>query len=150
MLEDGKPRHQSRRQRRPADTVLVDGTELAVQESPVDRPRQPHQRVIHIDDLIEPRAKQILLAALPPFPWPHRTLRQRVQGREITAAKFEGIPNANLQENPRQDPQFRQIPSPGILPSSLPLRRFGIFHGRLTIDATNPLRKRYDQFGVGA
>jgi hypothetical protein len=27
--------------------------------------------MVHIDDLIEPRAKQILLARLPPFSWPH-------------------------------------------------------------------------------
>ena len=30
--------------------------------------------MIHVDDLIEPGAKQILLARLPPFPWPHLVL----------------------------------------------------------------------------
>jgi hypothetical protein len=29
--------------------------------------------VLYIDDLVEPRAKQILFAGLPPLPWPHRS-----------------------------------------------------------------------------
>jgi hypothetical protein len=46
--------------------------------------------------------------------------------------RFEGIPNPNLQENRRQAPQFRLIRRPPeFLQSSLSLRRFGIFHGRL-------------------
>ena len=85
VLEDGEPRHQPRRQRRPAGAVLVDGAERRLQEAPVDRPRQPHQRVLRVDDLIEPRAKQILLAALPPFPWPHRNLRPSRPRQRITA-----------------------------------------------------------------
>ena len=105
MLEDGEPRHQSRRQRRPAGTGLVDGTERRFQEPPVDRPRQPHQRVLHVDDLIEPRAKQILLAALPPFPWPHRTLRQRVQGRES---------RPEIRGNPQHEFARKPPPSPAI------------------------------------
>ena len=30
--------------------------------------------MIHVDDLIEPGAKQILLPRLSPFPWPHPNL----------------------------------------------------------------------------
>src|SRR5882757_5529212 len=67
--------------------VLVDRAELLFQKSPVDRPCQLHQRVVHIDDLIEPRTKQILLAALPPFPWPHRNPSARPhQAKRSTAS----------------------------------------------------------------
>src|ERR1700680_3273965 len=72
VLENGEPRHQPRRQRRLAWAIAVNGTEFLFQKSPVDRPRQLHQRVVHVDDLIEPRTKQILPAALPSLPWPHR------------------------------------------------------------------------------
>jgi hypothetical protein len=64
VLEDRKPRHQPRRQRWTAGFVDVNRAQLVLQEPPIDRPRQPHQRMIEIDDLIEPRAKQILLAGL--------------------------------------------------------------------------------------
>src|SRR5882757_10072956 len=67
--------------------VLVDRAELLFQKPPVDRPCQLHQRVVHIDDLIEPRTKQILLAALPPFPWPHRNPSARPhQAKRSTAS----------------------------------------------------------------
>jgi hypothetical protein len=39
------------------------------EEPPVDRTRELHQRVVHVDDLVEPRAKQILLTALASLPW---------------------------------------------------------------------------------
>ena len=107
VLEDREPRHQPRRQRRPAGPVLIDGAECRFQEAPVDRPRQPHQRVIHVDDLIEPRAKQILLAALPPFPWPHRTLRQRIHGRE-SRPQIRGNPQ---HEFARKSPPHPTIPA---------------------------------------
>src|ERR1700730_6120912 len=62
VLEDGKPRHQSCRQWWPARLVLIDSAELPFEECPVDRPRQLHQRVAHVDDLIEPRAQDVRLA----------------------------------------------------------------------------------------
>jgi len=60
VLEDGQPRHQSRRQRRVAGIIRVDLAEAPFQESLIHRPRQRRQRVLHVDDLIEPGAKQIL------------------------------------------------------------------------------------------
>src|SRR5260221_12773059 len=99
VLENREPRHQPGRQRRPPGAVGIHGTELLFQKPPVDRPRQLHQRVIHVDDLVEPRAKQILLAAFPPLPWPHRTLRQSRLRVENHSWRFEGIPNLNSQEN---------------------------------------------------
>jgi hypothetical protein len=41
------------------------------QEPPIHRAPQRHPWMLHVDDLIEPRSKQILLAHLSPFPWPH-------------------------------------------------------------------------------
>src|SRR5262249_53037234 len=72
VLEDRQPRHQPRRQRRLAWLVAVDRTESLSQKTPVDRPCQLHQRVVHVDDLIQPCAEQILPAALPPLAWSHR------------------------------------------------------------------------------
>jgi hypothetical protein len=46
-----------------------------------------------------------------------------------------------LQENRPQAPRFRQIRAPEFLRSSLPLRRFGIFHGRLRHAAEDVARK---------
>ena len=54
VLEDRQARHQPRRQRRLARLVGVDCTERPLQKMPIDRPRQLHQRVVHIDDLIKP------------------------------------------------------------------------------------------------
>src|SRR3974377_2312135 len=71
VLEDGKPSHQTRRQRRMTRLVRVDRAKLLFQEAPVDRSRQPHQRVLQIDDLIQTRAEQILLAGLPSLLWLH-------------------------------------------------------------------------------
>jgi hypothetical protein len=34
--------------------------------------------MLQVDDLIEPGAKQILLARLSPFPWPHPNLRSSI------------------------------------------------------------------------
>src|SRR5450631_4513240 len=84
VLEDGKPRHQTRRQRRMTRLVRVDRAKLLFQEAPVDRSRQPHQRVLQIDDLIQTRAEQILLVGLPSLLWLHcESLRlTRVESRE--------------------------------------------------------------------
>src|SRR5262245_36413282 len=86
VLEQGQPRHQPGRQRRLARLVAIDRPELLLQETPVDRPRQLHQRVLHVDDLVKPRAEQILLATLPPLAWPHRqSPAPSPRARRITA-----------------------------------------------------------------
>src|SRR5467141_1100391 len=43
--------------------------------TPVDRLRQLHQRVAHVDDRVQPRAQKIGLSRLSSFPWSHRSLR---------------------------------------------------------------------------
>ena len=55
VLDYGEPRHQPRRQWWLSRLVGVDLTEPPLQKTPVDRLRELHQRVLQIDDLIEPR-----------------------------------------------------------------------------------------------
>jgi hypothetical protein len=52
--------------------------------------------MLHVDDLIEPRAKHILLTRLSPFPWPHRVLRQAFQSQRITNQVCKESPFACL------------------------------------------------------
>jgi len=92
VLEDGQPCHQSRRQRWMARLIGVDLAEATFQERPVHCPRQLRQRMIHVDDLIEPGAKQILLARLTPFPWPHLVPRRSRDTTENHESDLQGIP----------------------------------------------------------
>src|SRR5438552_13054343 len=69
VLENGKARHQSGRQRRHAGAVAVGLAEAVFKKPPVDRPRELHQREIHVDDLIEPSAKQIRRALTSQRTW---------------------------------------------------------------------------------
>ena len=67
VLEDREPRHQPRRQRRmPPDLVGIDRAEPLLEEAPVDRPTELRQRVVHVDDLVEPRLEEIILPAAAP------------------------------------------------------------------------------------
>jgi hypothetical protein len=68
VLEDRQPRHQSRRQWRAARIIRVDRPKPPFQEPPIHRTPQRHQRMLEVDDLIEPRAKQILLSQSPVVP----------------------------------------------------------------------------------
>jgi hypothetical protein len=76
VLEDRKPRHQARRQRRPAGVVVVNLAEPLFQKAPVHGAPQRHKRMLHVDDLIEPGAEQILLSGLATLWWPHQMPRQ--------------------------------------------------------------------------
>jgi len=40
--------------------------------------------MVHVDDPIEPGAKQVLLAGLAPFPWPHLAPAEAVIRQRIT------------------------------------------------------------------
>jgi hypothetical protein len=55
-----QPRHQSRRQWRAPRIIRVDRPKLTFLELPIHRAPQRHQRMLQVDDLIEPRAKQVL------------------------------------------------------------------------------------------
>jgi hypothetical protein len=88
VLENGQARHQAGRQRRPARLVLVDRPELLLQERPVDRPRKPHQRMVHVDDRVQPGAQKIGLSAIASLLWLHRSLRSDRRNHD---ARFDGI-----------------------------------------------------------
>ncbi len=92
VLEDGEPRHQPRRQRRVPWLVAIGRSELLFQEAPVDRPGELHQRMLEVNDLIEPRAEQVMLAGLAPLLRPHRN-------PSVRSARAEGIMAANSRES---------------------------------------------------
>src|SRR5262249_28862191 len=85
-----------RRQRRLARLVGVDRAKLRFQKPPVDRPRQLHQRVVHVDDLIKPRAEQILLAGLPSLAWSHRKSPLHQPEREESRLVIRGNPHNRI------------------------------------------------------
>jgi hypothetical protein len=66
--------------------------QFAVEGSHSGAYSQLHQRMVHVDDLIEPGAKQILLARLPPLPWLHLVPRQSIQQRVNHKSNLQGIP----------------------------------------------------------
>jgi hypothetical protein len=47
--------------------VGIDLAEPPLQKAPVNRLRELHQRVLHVDDLIKQRAEQIAFTRLPPL-----------------------------------------------------------------------------------
>jgi hypothetical protein len=57
VLENGEPRHQPGWQGRMAGAVLVDGAKRLFQKTPVNLARQLGQRVLYLDDLVQPRGK---------------------------------------------------------------------------------------------
>src|SRR5664280_1702910 len=85
--------------------VRVDRAKLLFQEAPVDRSRQPHQRVLQIDVLIQTRAEQILLASLPSLLRLHcESLRStRVESRE-TQLQIQGNRQTEFARKPGVTP----------------------------------------------
>ena len=78
VLEDDETRHEARRQRRPARIVVVDLTEAALEKAPVDTGSELHQRMLQIDDLVEPGLEQIRLAGPLPLFGSHESPRREV------------------------------------------------------------------------
>ena len=64
VFEDEQPGHQPRWQRRLARPYATDRTEALRQKIPIDLRRQPHQRMAKVDDLLQRRAKQVVLAVV--------------------------------------------------------------------------------------
>ncbi|WP_430640223.1 hypothetical protein [Bradyrhizobium cytisi] len=102
--------------------IRVNLAEAAFQKPPIHRPRQLRQRMIHIDDLIKPGAKQILLARFPPFPWPHPALRRSSDTTENHESNSQGIPLRTA--------DIRQIRFPQIVSLRIQINDLGILHGR--------------------
>ena len=105
VLEDRKPRHQPRRQRRMADLVGIDRAEPLLEKAPVDRPAELGERVIEVDDLVEPRPEEIGLSAVPPLFRPHQIALRHADG------ETKSRPNVpiNLQEIKPTDAAFLQM-----------------------------------------
>src|SRR5262249_25308212 len=61
VLENEQPGHQPCRQRRLPGSHPTHRAEASRQKVPIDLPRQPHERMTKIDDLLERRAKQVVL-----------------------------------------------------------------------------------------
>jgi hypothetical protein len=61
VLEDQQPGDQARGQRRLARSSRAHRTEAPQQKLPIDLPRQPHQRVAHVDDLVQRRSEKVVL-----------------------------------------------------------------------------------------
>jgi hypothetical protein len=100
MLQDEEARHQPRREPGLAWTRLAHRAEAPVEEAPIDLPSQPHQRMAHVDDLIERRTQQILLAIIP---WSgHRVFPRRTRPPENHDPPKTGIANCKkLMPRPR-------------------------------------------------
>src|ERR1700757_4380812 len=62
VLQDEQPGDQPHRQRRLTRPRLAHCGKALLQELPVDLTRQAHQRLAHVDDLIQRRPEQILLS----------------------------------------------------------------------------------------
>src|SRR5262245_34323920 len=62
MLENEQPGHQPRRQRRLPGSHPTHRAEASRQKVPIDLAGQPHQRMAKVDDLLERRVKQVVLA----------------------------------------------------------------------------------------
>jgi hypothetical protein len=75
-----------------AGAILVEGPQPGRQKPPVNHPRQLGQRVIDIDDLIQPRAQKILLAAVTRFPGSHRRLQNHSESGESRNTAPDQIP----------------------------------------------------------
>ena len=61
VLENEQPSHQPRRQWRLPRSHATHRAETSRQKIPIDLSRQPHQRMAKIDDLVQRRAKQVVL-----------------------------------------------------------------------------------------
>ena len=72
----------------------IDRAEPLLEEAPVDGPGQLRQRMITVDDLVEPRLEEIVLPAVPPLLGPHRITLRQADG----ATKSRSNGPINLQE----------------------------------------------------
>ena len=85
---------------------------LASARGTVDRPRQLHQRVLHVDDRVQPRAQEIALSAIASFLRSHRHLRC---ANGITSSDSREFLKAKLQAFEPSHPkslQFQTLPCP--------------------------------------
>src|SRR5262245_51750263 len=127
MLEQKKPDHKPCRNSR-TTTVAVQRRDLAVDEVPVDLARELHQLVPHVDDLVQPRAKQITRFYRLVLLRPHRFPPIR---RPNHASRFEGILKMKLQAFRVSDPETLQSQLDQTARKRLSVSGLEVFHGRL-------------------
>src|SRR5262249_31223753 len=121
------PDHKPCRNSRPT-TVAVQRRDLAVDEVPVDLARELHQVVPHVDDLVQPRAKQITRFYRLVLLRPHRFPPIR---RPNHASRFEGILKMKLQAFRVSDPETLQSQLDQTARKRLSVSGLEVFHGRL-------------------
>jgi len=56
--------------------LALNRRDLGIEPLPVDRAGEPHQLVLHVDDLIDPGAEQIPFTRRLRLLWSHRSLRR--------------------------------------------------------------------------
>jgi hypothetical protein len=75
VLQDEQPGYKEGRQAGLACARRTHAGKPSIEELPIDRARQPHQRMAEVDDVLQRRPQQILLTIVP---W----LRHRVPPRQ--------------------------------------------------------------------
>jgi hypothetical protein len=128
VLQDQQPAHQPGRQRRLTRSGRAHAGKPLVEKPPIDRPRQPHQRMAEIDDLLQRWPQQILLTIVP---WLRHRAPQTPMTPEPTESQIAQNRNPKSPENPLQTHRFPQnrLLRPRRYPN--PLSRLDILHGGL-------------------
>ena len=106
VLEDEQPGHQPRWQRRLPWPYATYRTEALCQEIPINLRRKPHQRMAKVEDRLQGRAKQVVLAVV----------TRLAQGSPPTAnLAVKGITN---RPNPESQNARKPRSAPGFLAKS--------------------------------
>src|ERR1700731_4425172 len=106
VFEDEQPGHQPRWQRRLARPYATDRTEALRQKIPINLRRKPHQRMAKVDDRLQRRPKQVVLAIV----------ARLTHGSPPTAnLAVKGITN---RLNPESQNARKSRPAPGFLAKS--------------------------------
>jgi hypothetical protein len=84
--------------------VGIDRAEPLLEKAPVDRSAELGERMVRVDDLVEPRPEQIVLPAVPPLPEPHRITLHQAYGE----AESRSNDPINLQEKKSTAAAFLQ------------------------------------------
>src|SRR5215212_813181 len=95
VLEDGEPSHRACGKGWAAGAVLVDRPEPLLKQVPVNGSREPHKRMLRIDNLVEPGPEEVDLACDLPLLGPHETPRRRIDATRKSCPASRII----LQEN---------------------------------------------------
>src|SRR5471032_765966 len=110
-----------------AGAVLVNRAKDLLQKAPVDLPCELRQRMIHVDDLVEPRAEQIVPPAVHTRHRLHGIISARLHSRRESRLQTEG----NLQESTAHPREILQMKIDDTAEKSNRFNAKGIVHGRL-------------------